>query len=166
MWHRVAPQLAEHFTVIATDLRGFGASGTPPSTPDHAPYSMRAIARDQVEVMRALGYEEFAVAGHDRGARCAYRMAPRPSRGHHPAGRARHRAHRGSLWPRGHGRRARLLGVDLPGGAGAGARAADCGSALRPRGPHARLRVAGAGCLPTRGGDRLGGLRRVLVGLA
>ncbi|GAA3465531.1 alpha/beta hydrolase [Nonomuraea roseola] len=75
MWHRVAPRLAERFTVVATDLRGFGASGTPPSTPDHAPYSMRAIARDQVGVMRALGYERFAVAGHDRGARCAYRMA-------------------------------------------------------------------------------------------
>jgi haloacetate dehalogenase len=75
MWHRVAPQLAEHFTVVATDLRGFGASGTPPSTLDHAPYSMREIARDQVEVMNALGYQEFGVAGHDRGARCAYRIA-------------------------------------------------------------------------------------------
>jgi haloacetate dehalogenase len=75
MWHRVAPQLAEHFTVVATDLRGFGESGTPPSTPDHAPYSMREIARDQVEVMNTLGYDQFRVAGHDRGARCAYRMA-------------------------------------------------------------------------------------------
>jgi haloacetate dehalogenase len=75
MWHRVAPRLAEHFTVIATDLRGYGDSGTPPSTPDHAPYSMRAIAGDQVEVMRALGYDRFGVVGHDRGARCAYRLA-------------------------------------------------------------------------------------------
>ncbi len=75
MWHRVAPQLAEHFTVVATDLRGFGDSGTPPSTPDHAPYSMREIARDQVEVMGTLGYDQFSVVGHDRGARCAYRMA-------------------------------------------------------------------------------------------
>ncbi|MCK2218451.1 alpha/beta hydrolase [Actinomadura sp. ATCC 31491] len=75
MWHRVAPRLAERFTVVATDLRGFGASGTPPSTLDHAPYAMRALARDQVEVMRALGFARFAVAGHDRGARCAYRMA-------------------------------------------------------------------------------------------
>ncbi|PWU58944.1 alpha/beta hydrolase [Micromonospora globispora] len=75
MWHRVAPQLAERFTVIATDLRGFGASGTPASTPDHAPYSMREIAREQVEVMNALGYDRFSVVGHDRGARCAYRMA-------------------------------------------------------------------------------------------
>jgi haloacetate dehalogenase len=75
MWHRVAPRLAEHFTVVATDLRGFGGSGTPPSTPDHAPYSMREIARDQVEVMRALGHRQFSVVGHDRGARCAYRMA-------------------------------------------------------------------------------------------
>jgi haloacetate dehalogenase len=75
MWHRVAPQLAERFTVVATDLRGFGASGTPPSTPDHAPYSMREIAHDQVDVMHAVGHERFAVVGHDRGARCAYRMA-------------------------------------------------------------------------------------------
>jgi haloacetate dehalogenase len=75
MWHRVAPRLAERFTVVATDLRGFGDSGKPLSTPDHAPYSMRELARDQVEVMRTLGHERFAVAGHDRGARCAYRMA-------------------------------------------------------------------------------------------
>ena len=75
MWRRVAPALAERFTVVATDLRGFGASGKPPSTPDHAPYSMRAIAGDHVEAMRALGHERFAVVGHDRGARCAYRMA-------------------------------------------------------------------------------------------
>jgi haloacetate dehalogenase len=75
MWHQVAPRLAERFTVVATDLRGFGDSGTPPSTPDHAPYSMREIAGDQVEVMRTLGYDQFSVVGHDRGARCAYRMA-------------------------------------------------------------------------------------------
>jgi haloacetate dehalogenase len=75
MWHRVAPELARHFTVVATDLRGYGDSGKPPSTPDHRPYSMREIAVDQVEVMGALGYERFAVVGHDRGARCAYRLA-------------------------------------------------------------------------------------------
>ena len=75
MWHRVAPQLAEHFTAVATDLRGFGDSGTPPSAPDHVPYSMRELARDQLEVMHALGFEQFSVVGHDRGARCAYRMA-------------------------------------------------------------------------------------------
>lgn len=75
MWHRVAPRLAERFTVVATDLRGFGQSGTPPSTEDHAPYSMREIARDQVEVMRQLGFDRFSVVGHDRGARCAYRLA-------------------------------------------------------------------------------------------
>ncbi|HEX6676727.1 MAG TPA: alpha/beta fold hydrolase [Actinomycetes bacterium] len=74
-WHRVAPELAERCTVVATDLRGYGDSGTPSSTPDHAPYSMRELARDQVEVMHQLGYDRFAVAGHDRGARCAYRLA-------------------------------------------------------------------------------------------
>jgi haloacetate dehalogenase len=75
MWHRIAPTLAERHTVVATDLRGYGESGTPPSTADHAPYSMREIARDQIEVMAAMGHDRFAVVGHDRGARCAYRMA-------------------------------------------------------------------------------------------
>jgi len=71
MWRHVAPALAEHHTVVATDLRGYGESDAPADT-DH---SMRALAREQVEVMRALGHERFAVVGHDRGARCAYRMA-------------------------------------------------------------------------------------------
>ena len=75
MWHKVAPRLAEDFTVVATDLRGYGGSGKPPSTPDHAAYSKGAMARDQVAVMRRLGFERFFVAGHDRGGRCAYRMA-------------------------------------------------------------------------------------------
>ncbi|MEH1167361.1 alpha/beta hydrolase [Micromonospora sp. CPCC 205539] len=75
MWHRVAPRLAERYTVVVTDLRGWGASGKPPSTPDHEPYSMRAIARDQIEVMRSLGFDQFRLVGHDRGARCAYRLA-------------------------------------------------------------------------------------------
>jgi len=75
MWHRVAPHLAEHFTVVATDLRGFGASTSPPGAPDHSPNSMRSIAREQVQVMTKLGFDHFAVVGHDRGARCAYRMA-------------------------------------------------------------------------------------------
>jgi haloacetate dehalogenase len=75
MWHRVAPHLAERFTVVATDLRGYGDSGTPPSAPDHPPYSMREIALDQVEVMHSLGHDRFNVVGHDRSARCAYRLA-------------------------------------------------------------------------------------------
>src|SRR5204863_3606171 len=75
MWHKIAPALARDFTVVATDLRGYGDSGKPPSTPDHAPYAMRALARDQAAVMRRLGFEQFFVAGHDRGARCAYRLA-------------------------------------------------------------------------------------------
>jgi haloacetate dehalogenase len=75
MWHRVAPRLAEEFTVVAADLRGYGESSKPPTTPDHEPYSKRAMARDQVEVMRQLGFERFGLAGHDRGGRCAYRLA-------------------------------------------------------------------------------------------
>jgi haloacetate dehalogenase len=75
MWHQVAPRLTDTFTVVATDLRGWGDSSKPPSAPDHRPYSMREIGGDQVEVMRELGFESFALAGHDRGGRCAYRMA-------------------------------------------------------------------------------------------
>src|SRR5690349_3925974 len=75
MWHKIAPALARDFTVVATDLRGYGDSGKPPTTPDHAPYAMRVLARDQAEVMRQLGFAQFSVAGHDRGARCAYRLA-------------------------------------------------------------------------------------------
>jgi len=75
MWHRIAPALAERFTVVAADLRGYGQSSKPESAPDHEPYSKRAMARDQVAVMRRLGFERFSVVGHDRGGRCAYRMA-------------------------------------------------------------------------------------------
>lgn len=74
-WHKIAPRLAQHFTVVAADLRGYGDSSKPPTTSDHEPYSKRAMARDQVAVMQKLGFEKFFVAGHDRGARCAYRMA-------------------------------------------------------------------------------------------
>ena len=75
MWHKLAPRLAHDFSVVVADLRGYGESSKPPTTPDHAPYAKRAMARDQTEVMRWLGFDEFAVVGHDRGARCAYRMA-------------------------------------------------------------------------------------------
>src|SRR5215204_221238 len=75
MWHRVAPRLAEEFTVVAADLRGYGQSSKPATTADHEPYSKRAMARDQVALMHALGFERFSVAGHDRGGRCAYRLA-------------------------------------------------------------------------------------------
>ena len=78
-WHRIAPSLARHFTVVAPDLRGYGDSskppGTPPGEPAHAAYSFRAMAQDNVEVMQQLGFDRFPVAGHDRGARVAFRMA-------------------------------------------------------------------------------------------
>jgi haloacetate dehalogenase len=75
MWHKLAPRLAEEFTVVAADLRGYGESSKPPAGADHAAYSKRAMARDQIAVMRALGFDQFYVVGHDRGARCAYRTA-------------------------------------------------------------------------------------------
>ncbi|MFD0818238.1 alpha/beta fold hydrolase [Micromonospora zhanjiangensis] len=74
-WHRVAPPLAERHTVVCPDLRGYGGSSKPPSTPDHAPYSKRAMATDVVRLMRTLGHERFAVVGHDRGAYVATRTA-------------------------------------------------------------------------------------------
>lgn len=75
MWHKVAPALAERFTVVATDLRGYGDSSKPDGGADHAAYSFRAMGEDQFEVMTQLGHERFAVAGHDRGGRVAHRMA-------------------------------------------------------------------------------------------
>lgn len=75
MWHRVAPRLAEDFTVVCADLRGYGDSSKPPSDPEHAVYSKRATALDQVEVMEKLGFRQFFVAGHDRGGRVGHRMA-------------------------------------------------------------------------------------------
>src|ERR687893_121028 len=74
-WHRVAPLLARDFAVVCPDLRGYGESSKPPTTDDHAPYSKRAMARDVVRLMRALGHDRFAVAGHDRGSLVAYRVA-------------------------------------------------------------------------------------------
>ena len=75
MWHPVAPRLADRFTVVATDLRGYGDSSKPSGGEDHAGYSKRAMANDQVEAMGALGFERFAVVGHDRGGRVGHRMA-------------------------------------------------------------------------------------------
>ncbi|MEM6317025.1 MAG: alpha/beta hydrolase [Bacteroidota bacterium] len=75
IWHKVAPKLAEFFTVVATDLRGYGDSGKPKTDEQHLPYSKRVMAKDQVEVMQYLGFDTFKVIGHDRGARVAHRMA-------------------------------------------------------------------------------------------
>jgi haloacetate dehalogenase len=75
MWHGVAPRLAQRFTVVAADLPGYGASFRPPVTADHAGHAKRALAADLVAAMAELGHSAFAVAGHDRGGRVAYRMA-------------------------------------------------------------------------------------------
>src|SRR5215212_2698330 len=72
MWRDIAPALAERFSVVCADLRGYGGSGCPPSAGDHAAYSKRALARDMVAVMSRLGFERFSIAGHDRGGRVAY----------------------------------------------------------------------------------------------
>jgi haloacetate dehalogenase len=74
-WHLVAPRLAKDYTVVAVDLRGYGDSGKPRGRDDHSNYSFRRMALDQVEVMAHLGFDKFFVAGHDRGARAAHRMA-------------------------------------------------------------------------------------------
>jgi len=74
-WHLVAPVLAERFTVVCPDLRGFGDSAKPPGDVEHLAYSKRVMAQDQVEVMKSLGFNKFTVVGHDRGARVAHRLA-------------------------------------------------------------------------------------------
>ncbi|MBL6933395.1 MAG: alpha/beta hydrolase [Rhodospirillales bacterium] len=75
MWHKIAPRLADDFTVVVPDLRGYGDSTKPPGRDDHAGYSKREMALDQVQVMSSLGFETFFVAGHDRGGRVTHRMA-------------------------------------------------------------------------------------------
>ena len=75
IWHRVAPALAKHFTVIASDLRGYGASSKPQGLADHSTYSKRAMASDQAQLMNALGFSHYGVLGHDRGGRVAHRLA-------------------------------------------------------------------------------------------
>ncbi|MCY1225643.1 Fluoroacetate dehalogenase [compost metagenome] len=74
VWHRVAPTLADHFTVIATDLRGYGSSSAPPGNAGHERYSKRAMAQDQLGLMAKFGFTRFALCGHDRGARVAHRL--------------------------------------------------------------------------------------------
>lgn len=75
IWHKIAEQLAEHFTVIAADLRGYGDSSRPPADEAHLNYSKREMARDGVQLMKALGFEQFSILAHDRGARVAHRLA-------------------------------------------------------------------------------------------
>ena len=75
MWHKVAPKLAERFTVVASDLRGYGDSGRVADGENHSGYCKRAAARDQVAVMESLGFSRFALVGHDRGGRVAHRLA-------------------------------------------------------------------------------------------
>jgi len=74
-WYRVAPELAKTYTVVAADLRGYGDSSKPADGENHVNYSKRAMALDQVELMRHFGFERFAVVGHDRGGRVAHRLA-------------------------------------------------------------------------------------------
>ena len=75
MWHKVAPKLAERYSLVLPDLRGYGGTFKPPATPDHAPYAKREMAKDMVELMAHFGHDKFLVAAHDRGARVAHRLA-------------------------------------------------------------------------------------------
>jgi len=75
MWRAVAPALAERFTVICPDIRGYGGSFKPGATADHVPYAKKEMAQDMAQLMAHFGHEEFFVGGHDRGARMAHRMA-------------------------------------------------------------------------------------------
>ena len=74
MWHKIAPQLSKKFTVIVTDLRGYGDSSKPETDKSHIVYSKKRMALDQLEVMKSLGFEKFNAVGHDRGARVLHRM--------------------------------------------------------------------------------------------
>jgi haloacetate dehalogenase len=75
IWHKVAPELAKHFSLVIADLPGYGWSAAPKAAPDHTPYTKRAMANVMIEAMEALGHARFRLAGHDRGGRVAYRLA-------------------------------------------------------------------------------------------
>jgi haloacetate dehalogenase len=75
MWHKIVSKLSEQYTVIVSDLRGYGDSSKPPTDEQHSPYSKREMAKDQVLLMRQFGFDQFYIAGHDRGGRVAHRMA-------------------------------------------------------------------------------------------
>jgi haloacetate dehalogenase len=75
IWHLIAPTLAKHYTVIASDLRGYGQSSKPAGQPDHSNYSKRSMAQDQVELMKHVGFDHFYLLGHDRGGRVSHRLA-------------------------------------------------------------------------------------------
>jgi haloacetate dehalogenase len=75
LWRKVAPMLAQNYTLVIADLRGYGDSSKPPGGADHLGYSKRAMAQDQVELMEHLGFRQFALVGHDRGGRVAHRLA-------------------------------------------------------------------------------------------
>jgi len=110
IWHHVAPELAHDHTVVLTDLRGYGDSWKP----DPGDYSKRAMAADQLAVMRELGFDRFAVAGHDRGGRVGHRLAlDHPEGGDRTRG-AGHRADAGRLREGRRGIRAGVLPLVLP----------------------------------------------------
>ncbi len=75
IWHRVAPELSKHYSVVIADLRGYGASSKPHGQADHSTYSKRSLAADQHAVMQALGHKQFFLLGHDRGGRVSHRLA-------------------------------------------------------------------------------------------
>lgn len=75
IWHKIADALAQRFTLVMPDLRGYGDSSRPPGVADHGNYAKRVMAQDMVEVMRALGFDAFYLCGHDRGGRVAHRLA-------------------------------------------------------------------------------------------
>ncbi|HET9942779.1 MAG TPA: alpha/beta hydrolase, partial [Terriglobia bacterium] len=74
-WRLIAPDLAKTYTVVVPDLRGYGNSSKPADKPDHSPYSKRAMALDQVELMKSFGFQSFRLVGHDRGGRVSHRLA-------------------------------------------------------------------------------------------
>jgi pimeloyl-ACP methyl ester carboxylesterase len=97
LWARVAPQLADHYTIVCADLRGYGDSAKPKCLPDRSNYSFRAMAADQIGLMRRLGFERFHMVGHDRGARTVLPHGARPlGHGSH-SNRDGHRSARS--WP-------------------------------------------------------------------
>ena len=153
MWHRVAPALAEGHTVVVPDLRGYGDSDRPSSDSTHRAYSKRAMAADQAGLMRQLGHAEYAVVGHDRGARVAHRLALDHPDAVDAGGAARHRADPARVRRRRQGAGAHLRPLVLPRAGERPARGPDR-RRRRALAPHQARPVVGRGRAVRRGGGR------------
>ena len=155
MWHKVARPLAAHFTVIAADLRGYGNSSKPRSAADHSTYSKRAMGADMVGLMKTLGFNEFAILAHDRGARVGPPSRARLAGRSDAHGVARYRSNAGNVCSHGRGLRKGLLALVLSDPTRTSPRADDRGRPQSLLAQEVRERVRWTGTIRSSGSESI-----------